>query len=98
MTNDEKLALLDKWEEVYWESLQRWEPVRHVKSFDLESIERCQRIRAELKPKHRIVAGGKVAHECDDADNCEYRIKFAVTNRANPEVYSPVRATESLNN
>ena len=49
MTDDQKLALLDEYETVYWESLQSGEPIGHIESYNLKSIERCQRIRASLE-------------------------------------------------
>ena len=48
ITDEEKLALLDRYEAVFWESLERGVPTGHVESYDLMNLERCQRIRANL--------------------------------------------------
>ena len=55
MTDDEKLALLEMFEEIAWEGLQRiadaseGNPVSSITYYDLETIERCQRVRANLR-------------------------------------------------
>ena len=52
MTDDEKLKRLDEYEEAAWDGLERSTPVPYVESFDLKNIERCQRIRANLRSLH----------------------------------------------
>ena len=61
MTDAEKLELLDRFEDVAWESLGRLNPTSVIEVYDLRNIDRCQRIRASLerqKPAKKTVSSG----------------------------------------
>ena len=50
MTDDDKLAQLDDWERWAWNALKQQTPgVSELVLRNLETIERCQRIRSNLK-------------------------------------------------